>query len=87
MSRRPRRAFAETPRVDAPLTSRQLDVMRRVAQGMTNAEAAHDLGVGVQAVKNSLTLVYARTNTVNRVSAVLALDDLTPGWRERARPS
>jgi len=71
---------ASVPRRDTPLatlTSRQLDVLRHVARGMSNATIAAQLGIVERSVHNHLTSIYATLGLDNadgvnpRVAAVL----------------
>ncbi|WP_203337028.1 response regulator transcription factor [Nocardioides limicola] len=61
--------FASTapPTPAAPLTDRELAVLRLVASGRTNAEIATDLHLGASTVKTHLAAIMAKTDTRNRV--------------------
>lgn len=56
---------ARPPR--APLSERELDVVRRVAVGRTNAEVAADLHVSLSTVKTHLASVQSKLGARNRV--------------------
>ncbi|WP_141579474.1 response regulator transcription factor [Actinomadura sp. WMMA1423] len=62
-------AAARTPRRPGPdvLTSRERDVARLVATGMSNAEIAHELHISVGTVKGHLAGIHARLQLRNRV--------------------
>lgn len=53
------------------LTPRELEVLRLVAAGMTNAEAAGHLGLSVHAVKFHLASIYSRLGVANRTEAAV----------------
>ncbi len=66
------------PRVGSPLaqlSARQLDVLRLVARGLSNAGVAEQLGISARSVENHLNLIYAALGVPEggnaRVSAVL----------------
>ena len=62
---RTQRAAADAPL--EPLTERELDVVRRVARGRTNAEIAADLYVSLSTVKTHLASVQLKLAARNRV--------------------
>jgi DNA-binding NarL/FixJ family response regulator len=67
---RPRARPAETPAArDCPLTSRELEILRLAAQGMTNARIARDLWVTQQTVKFHLSNTYRKLGVSNRTEA------------------
>lgn len=51
------------------LTPREIDVLRLVARGQTNAEAARELNVSEHTVRNHLANVYAKLDVGNRAEA------------------
>ena len=61
----PERAPARAPR--EPLTPRELDVVRLVARGLTNAEVAGELFISLGTVKAHLGSVQAKLGARNRV--------------------
>jgi DNA-binding NarL/FixJ family response regulator len=65
-----------------PLTRRELEVLRLVAQGTTNREAARRLCISEASVKTHLLHVYAKLGVNDRAAAVATAYErglLTPG--------
>ena len=59
----------------AQLTSRELEIMRRVAEGFTNAQIAEELQLGVKSVETYRARVMDKLGLASRVALVrLALD-------------
>lgn len=56
----------------AELTPRELDVLRLVAQGLSNAEVGHRLFIGEATVKTHLIRVFAKLAVTDRTAAVTA---------------
>jgi DNA-binding NarL/FixJ family response regulator len=56
-----------TPELSDPLSPRELEVVRAVARGRTNAEIAAELFVSLSTVKTHLTNVQAKLSARNRV--------------------
>jgi DNA-binding CsgD family transcriptional regulator len=52
------------------LTAREQEVLRRTAQGETNAQIAAGLGVTIHAVKFHLSSIFRKLDVHNRTSAV-----------------
>lgn len=61
-----------TPRADVQLAPRELDVLRRIALGRTNAEAADDLGLLTNTVKSYLKSAMRKLGSTNRVQVIIA---------------
>ncbi|WP_238005615.1 response regulator transcription factor [Dactylosporangium sp. AC04546] len=69
-------AYHQRPAVDVPLdlrqlTARELEVMRLVARGMTNAEIGKRLSVSEATVKTHLNRSMAKLNLSSRAQAVV----------------
>jgi DNA-binding NarL/FixJ family response regulator len=58
---------ARTPQLPDPLSPRELDVVRAVARGRTNAEIAAELFVSLSTVKTHLTNIQSKLSARNRV--------------------
>jgi DNA-binding NarL/FixJ family response regulator len=74
-----RRLAAEHARVHASpapwvarLTGRESEVLRLMAEGLTNAEIARRMGVGPATVKTHVAAVLAKTGARDRTQAVIA---------------
>ena len=53
------------------LTAREAQVLEMIASGMTNVEAANQLGVTVHAVKFHLNGIYRKLRVSNRTAAAV----------------
>ena len=56
---------------ECELTSRELEVLRLVAQGLTNYQIARQLGLSVRTVEAHLTHVYTKLDVNSRTEAAL----------------
>ncbi|WP_459645912.1 response regulator [Kineococcus sp. NUM-3379] len=65
-----RGAAAQVPEL-ARLTAREQEVLRLVAAGLSNAEIAAELGVGLETVRSHVAAVLAKTGTRDRTQAVV----------------
>jgi RNA polymerase sigma factor (sigma-70 family) len=68
----------------ARLTEREKEVLRLMAEGLTNAEIAKELTVGPATVKTHVAAVLAKLGTRDRTQAVIAAYEhgfVTPGSR------
>ena len=64
---------APAPLVEAglrPLTGREIDILRMIAKGLSNAEAAGVLGLSRATVRTHLEHIYDKLDVTNRVEAV-----------------
>jgi DNA-binding NarL/FixJ family response regulator len=78
ITRRLVEAFARRPRAGAPLegplaelTQRELEVLRLIARGMSNAQIADRLVLGETTVKTHVGHVFAKLNLRDRAQAVV----------------
>ncbi len=72
-------AGAELTREDnIPLTERELEVLRLVAEGKSNKEIAGALAISDQTVKNHISHVFSKLGVGDRTSAVLV--SISRGW-------
>jgi DNA-binding NarL/FixJ family response regulator len=55
-----------------PITTREREVLRLVAQGLTNSEIGRDLHLSVDTVKSHLKHIYAKTGVRDRARLVVA---------------
>ncbi|WP_349017233.1 response regulator transcription factor [Streptomyces luteolus] len=62
-------ALKAAPQPAEPLTPRELDVVRRLARGRTNAEIAQDLFLSVSTVKAHLAHIQTKLDVRNRPPA------------------
>ena len=65
----PRRGPVKIDRSDCPLTERELEILRLVAQGYTNGRIARELWVTEQTVKFHLSNTYRKLGVANRTEA------------------
>ncbi|MGK5692715.1 response regulator [Streptomyces sp. URMC 128] len=66
------RAHPAPPAWVARLTGREREVLRHMAEGLTNAEIARRMEVGPATVKSHVAAVLAKTGTRDRTQAVIA---------------
>ncbi|MCK8432587.1 response regulator transcription factor [Streptomyces sp. D2-8] len=66
------RAHPAPPAWVAKLTGREREVLRHMAQGLTNAEIARRMEVGPATVKSHVAAVLAKTGSRDRTQAVIA---------------
>ena len=62
---------AAPPPADAVLTSREADVLRRLARGATYAECAHALGIGLGTVQSHVKAIYAKLEVSSKAEATV----------------
>ena len=60
------------------LTAREMDVLRLLAQGLTNYEIARRLSLSVRTVEAHLTHIYTKLNVSSRTEAALVAQ--RKGW-------
>jgi len=71
------------PNVDAensymPLTTREMEILEHVTEGMINKEIAQKLGISQQTVKNHMTAILRKLNVNDRTQAAVVA--LRRGW-------
>lgn len=59
------------PPTEDPLTARELEVLRLVAQGQTNQEIAEDLVIGEGTVRTHVSSILSKLHLANRTQATL----------------
>jgi putative nucleotidyltransferase with HDIG domain len=71
---------AERPRSvePCPLSSRELEVLKRLAQGMVYKQIAHELALSTSTVRTHLHNIYGKLGAVDRAQAVLHATER--GW-------
>ncbi len=62
----------------SPLTEREMEILKRVSDGMTNAEIGFVLGISSQTVKNHVTSILRKLAVNDRTQAVVKA--LRRGW-------
>jgi len=58
------------------LTRREIDILRRVLDGLTNSEIAMDIDISEQTVKDHLSNIYMKTGAKNRFTLLRLIMDL-----------
>jgi DNA-binding NarL/FixJ family response regulator len=53
-----------------PLTEREVEIISRLAQGMTNREVAEDLALAEGTVRNNVSNILSKLHAANRVQAI-----------------
>jgi DNA-binding NarL/FixJ family response regulator len=78
--RRPQSIDSSAARRQCPLTDRELEILRLVAQGQTNGSIARELWVTEQTVKFHLSNTYRKLGVANRTEAsrYAYVNDLMP---------
>jgi NarL family two-component system response regulator LiaR len=61
----------ELPPTDEPLTEREVDVLKLVAQGLTNQEIAEALFIGEGTVRTHVSSILSKLHLANRTQAAL----------------
>jgi len=57
-------------KVVAPLTTREIQILSYIANGNTNKQVAHVLGISEQTVKNHISAIFRKLNANDRAHAV-----------------
>ncbi len=61
----------DLPDTEAPLTEREVEVLKRVAEGLTNQEIADGLHITERTVRNHVGNILAKLHLANRTQAAL----------------
>lgn len=61
----------KAPRSEAPLSGRQAEILRLIAQGKSNKEIAHQLGLATGTVKQHVYALFRKLGVKNRTMAVV----------------
>jgi two-component system, NarL family, response regulator LiaR len=64
-------APAQTPSADSPLTPRELDVLRLIADGVGNVEIAERLHIGLGTVKGHIRDILEKLSAADRTQAAV----------------
>ena len=59
-----------------PLSERELEVLRLIAAGLSNAEIAEELFIAVSTVKSHINHIYGKLGATNRIQAVAQAQEL-----------
>lgn len=62
---------SDLPSTEEPLTEREMDVLRLVAQGLSNQEIAESLVIGLGTVRTHVSNILAKLHLANRTQAAL----------------
>jgi DNA-binding CsgD family transcriptional regulator len=65
--------------LQSPLTSRQTELLRYVAAGMTNRQVARQLSISEGTVRRHLENIYERLNVTSRTAAAAAISPAPQG--------
>ncbi len=68
----------QRPTEPCPLSGREVDVLRRLAEGKVYKQIAHEMSLSVSTVRTHLHNVYAKIGAVDRAQAVLTARE--KGW-------
>jgi len=74
LARRP--AASQMDELIEPLSTRELEILRLVATGVSNKEIAENLVIAEGTVKNHLTSIFSKLDVKDRMQAVIRATDL-----------
>lgn len=69
------RGSPSTPTIDEPLTAREMEVLRWLAQGLSDKEIAEQLVISVHTVRGHLRSIYGKLDVTSRSAAMRAALD------------
>lgn len=67
-----------------PLSGRELEILKRISDGMTNSEIGESLGISLQTVKNHVTSILRKMAVSDRTQAVVLA--MRSGWIPISEP-
>ena len=67
-----------------PLSGRELEILKRISDGLTNSEIGEALGISLQTVKNHVTSILRKMAVSDRTQAVVLA--MRSGWIPIAEP-
>jgi ATP/maltotriose-dependent transcriptional regulator MalT len=76
-------AVQTVPAVRSPLSGREVEVLNEIASGKSNKQAAVDLYISEQTVKNHIKHIFTKLEVGDRTSAILLA--VRNGWIEKDR--
>jgi DNA-binding NarL/FixJ family response regulator len=53
-----------------PLSEREIEIIRRLSQGMSNREVADDLSLAEGTVRNYVSAILSKLHAANRIQAI-----------------
>jgi DNA-binding NarL/FixJ family response regulator len=74
----PRQWLHDLSTVSNPLTTRELDIIHLIADGLSNHQISKHLNISDQTVKNHVTAILRKLGVTDRAQAVLIC--LRAGW-------
>ena len=77
----PIRPVDESPSLLEDLTTREHQVLERVAQGLDNAAIARQLGISEKTVRNQVSTIFSKLGVNSRAQAIVRARDAGFGRR------
>lgn len=72
----PNRQNMESPSLREPLSSREFEVLRLMAEGATNTEISQKLFIAISTVKTHITHIFDKLEVLNRTQAIVRAREL-----------